>query len=105
MRQFSFEKYLQQWEAINQKMVAKNFLWGTLFQDGEWNQYMSFDLYKMTQSQWNLITKATSEIAHILQNAIKSSHGYYLHTFYGKIGIIHRPRIGNNREVFSAYLF
>jgi len=65
------EQYLKKWVPINEKMRQENFLWGTLFENDEWHQYMSFDLYKMPKSQWNRIIKATQEIAHILQKTYK----------------------------------
>ncbi len=59
--------YLKKWILLNDKMRQQNFLWGTLFQDNEWHQYMSFDLYQMPKQQWDNITNATQHIAHILQ--------------------------------------
>jgi glutathionylspermidine synthase len=67
MNPFNTEQYLQKWIPLNEKMRAENFLWGTLFQNNEWHQYMSFDLYKMPKYQWDSLAKATQAIAHILQ--------------------------------------
>jgi len=61
------EQYLKKWVLINEKMRMENFLWGTMFQDNEWHQYMTFNLYKMPQEQWNDIVEATQSIADILQ--------------------------------------
>jgi glutathionylspermidine synthase len=67
MNSFNTEQYLQKWIPLNEKMREENFLWGTLFQDDEWHQYMAFDLYQMPPHQWNKITQATQKIAHIFQ--------------------------------------
>ena len=61
------EQYLKKWVLINEKMRMENFLWGTMFQDNEWHQYMTFNLYKMPQEQWTDIVEATQSIADILQ--------------------------------------
>lgn len=60
-------RYLKRWRALNKKMKAERFLWGELFQDDEWYQYMSFDLHKMQRARWDRITQATAEIAEVLQ--------------------------------------
>jgi glutathionylspermidine synthase len=65
------EQYLKKWIPLNEKMRQENFLWGTVFENDEWVQYMSYDIYKMPKHQWNHIIKATQEIAQILQKTYK----------------------------------
>ncbi|MEN8220260.1 MAG: hypothetical protein ABFS56_28695 [Pseudomonadota bacterium] len=53
------EQYFKKWIPLNEKMRQENFLWGTVFENDEWVQYMSYDIYKMQKRQWNHIVNAT----------------------------------------------
>jgi glutathionylspermidine synthase len=78
---FNTAAYLEKWEAINDKMRDSHFLWGSLFHDGEWNQYMSLDVYKIQQNQWDILKIASTEICQVLQttyNIIYNNTEYLL---------------------------
>jgi glutathionylspermidine synthase len=64
---FNTAAYLERWETINAKMEEAHFLWATLFQDGEWNQYMSLDVHQFSHSEWDAIQLASKQICQVLQ--------------------------------------
>lgn len=59
--------YMKKWLEMNDKMIEKNFNWGALEDStGEYDQYMSFNLYKMKKEQWDKISIATEKVGHLL---------------------------------------
>jgi len=60
-------EYLKKWLEINDKMILNGFTWGSLLENDEWNQYMSFDVYKMNKELWDNINQATKDIGNIYQ--------------------------------------
>jgi glutathionylspermidine synthase len=79
------KEYMLKWIELNNKMQKENFTWGTLEENDDWHQYMSFDLYKMKRSQWNEIMKATKKIAQILQKTY--SIIYNTPELFSKLGL------------------
>lgn len=65
------ELYLKKWLELNEKMMKENFIWGTLEEKDEYEQYMSYDIYKMSRKQWNEVQEATKKISHIINKSYK----------------------------------
>ncbi|MED1203414.1 glutathionylspermidine synthase family protein [Heyndrickxia acidicola] len=63
------QEYMKKWIALNQKMAEEHFTWGTAELEDDYEQYMSFHLYKMGRKQWNDIQEATKKIGHIVNKA------------------------------------
>ena len=59
--------YYQNWLRVNEKMRAAHFLWGELFEEEEWQQYLSTEVYCMPRSQFQRLLSVTAQLAAILQ--------------------------------------
>lgn len=60
------EDYMKKWLCLNQKMADEHFTWGISESKTDYEQYMSFNLCKLSKQQWNDIQEATRKIGHIL---------------------------------------
>lgn len=65
------KEYMAKWLQLNEKMADDNFTWGTLEENDDYHQYMSFDILKMNQEQWDDVQIATSKIGHIINKTYK----------------------------------
>jgi glutathionylspermidine synthase len=58
--------YMKKWLELNAKMERRNFTWGALEEENDYHQYMSFNVLKFKQQQWDAIQVATEKIGHIM---------------------------------------
>lgn len=66
-KNFEQEEYMKIWFGLVEKMNQEGFIWSSLLENEEWNQYMSPSLYVMSEPIWNDIHIATLRITHLLQ--------------------------------------
>ncbi|BCO16111.1 glutathionylspermidine synthase_gp058 [Bacillus phage vB_BceM_WH1] len=71
---FNQEQYIKEFYEKNDALVEKGFSWGTLYENEEWNQYMSLTPIPLSELSYQNILKATTEIGRIIQK-------YYWHVW------------------------
>lgn len=86
-------EYMNKWLSLNTKMSEQNFTWGTLEEDDDYHQYMSFDIVKFSESEWNDIKVATERIGSIVNKA-------YKHIMQNKEKYL--PQLGLPKEALGA---
>lgn len=59
-------RYMETWVKLNNKMVEGNFTWGTLEEEEDYHQYMSYNLFQIDESKFNQIKEATEAIGEIV---------------------------------------
>lgn len=64
---FNQEEYMRTWFQLVAEMEKEGFIWSSLLENDEWNQYMSPSLYVMKKADWDRIMEATRHITSILQ--------------------------------------
>ncbi|KRF60654.1 glutathionylspermidine synthase [Bacillus sp. Soil768D1] len=58
-------QYLLKWIELNDKMVEKGFTWGSLEEDEDWHQYMSYGIHTYSQREIDSINIATKKIGNV----------------------------------------
>lgn len=72
---FNQEEYVRKFYEKNDDLLALGFSWGTLYENEEWNQYMSLDTIPISKENYIKIMEATEKIGSIIQK-------FYLHLWY-----------------------
>ncbi|WP_035349334.1 glutathionylspermidine synthase family protein [Heyndrickxia ginsengihumi] len=96
--------YMKKWIELNEKMAKERFIWGTLEGEEDYEQYMSFNLYKMKKTLWEDIQIATKRIGHILNKTYNLI--YQDNRLFSKLGLpsdTWEAAMVPNKEIFSYF--
>lgn len=71
LRPFTEEQYIEIWNNLESKCIENGFSWAALWENEEWNQYITPSLYEMSDTQWNAVQIASERIGQVFQSAFQ----------------------------------
>lgn len=75
------QDYIRTWTRLHEKMIERGFTWTTLFENDEWNQYMSPDVLMMDKSDADRLREDTVIVGKLIQstyNIIMNNFNYLM---------------------------
>jgi glutathionylspermidine synthase len=73
---FIDNNYVPSWNDLERTCIKNGFTWAALWENEEWNQYITPSLYEMPIVQWNNIQIATKNISNVFQTAFQYLQWY-----------------------------
>lgn len=95
--------YVPSWNSLEKKCIQNGFSWAALWENEEWNQYITPSLFEMSKERWKKNMVATKSIGQIYQTAFEylQSHPECFDAL--KIPVPLRPLLTVKQNLFSYF--
>ena len=71
LRPFQEDDYIETWNNLESQCIENGFSWAALWENEEWNQYITPSLYEISGKQWNAVQIASYRIGQIFQSSFQ----------------------------------